>query len=505
MKRWGYPALAFVTGAAVTVFEFAAPQMFRAFYGQTIYVWANVIGVILAALALGYLLGGRWADRSDSPLPLFGIIGAAGAYAIVVGWVGPSFALWLAGPEEYPMDASIQHFFVESLAASLVLFGPPLVALGAVSPFLVKQASRRLGVGLSAGSVFGVGTIGSLVGIYLTTFLLVDLLGVRATVSCAGALLVVVSAAGLCVTRSKRSAAAALVALAVVPFGLEPTHHELPGGTLVEAVESPYQLIRVIDKTLRDGTRQRWLAFDEGMDSFHSIDRPGEESFWTGAYYDAFARTPEWVGRKSVRICVLGNAAGTMSRLLHDHKLPDAELRIDGVELDPQVTAIARRHMGLTQEKHPHLTIFHADGRAFLRGMPKRTYDLILLDAYTRQVSIPPGLASVEFFELARSRLNEGGMLFVNLGAVRRGGNLVRALSDTMAAAFDTPVYRCPLQNQANVLLIAARGRTPPPPPPGLPFAIADRFARHVPGDLVLTDDRCPVERITAQDLIYQR
>ncbi len=41
MSRWRYPALALFTGAAVTVFEFAAPNLFRAYFGQTTYVWAN--------------------------------------------------------------------------------------------------------------------------------------------------------------------------------------------------------------------------------------------------------------------------------------------------------------------------------------------------------------------------------------------------------------------------------------------------------------------------------
>ena len=119
VSRYAYPALAFMTGAAVMVYEFAAPNLFRAWFGQTIHVWANVIGVILAALAAGYALGGRWADSSKSLRPLATVIGFAGLYGLVVAWFGPAFCAWLAGPAEYTQDGAQQAYFAQSLAASL--------------------------------------------------------------------------------------------------------------------------------------------------------------------------------------------------------------------------------------------------------------------------------------------------------------------------------------------------------------------------------------------------
>ncbi len=496
MSRWGFPALAFLTGAAVTVYEFAAPNLFRGWFGQTIYVWANVVGVILFALAIGYTLGGRLADRTTTLVPL----AFAGGYGLLVGWAGPRVCGWLAGAEEYPQDTAIRAFIAESLAATLFLFGPPLMALGMATPLLVQRASAAWPVGRASGLVFGVGTAGSIAGIYATTFLFLEWWGVRATITLSSAALLLLGAAILLARGRRRAALFALPPLAFAPLGLAVPWDALPpaGARLVLFRESPYQLVRVVDRPPAEGGH-RWLAFDEGMGTYHSM-QVDERMRWTGAYYDAFAAVPDWLpGEGPLKILVLGNAAGTMSRLLDLHS-GGREILVDGVEIDPAVTAVAREAMGLRDEDHRR--IVHADGRAFLRACPEGSYDAIFLDAYARQVSIPAALATTEFFALARSRLREGGLLLVNIGALRPGGRLVRALADTAAAGFGTPVALAPLEDQANVLLVAMRGGPPPAPPSHIALNAFDSFARHVPGKgLVLTDDDCPVEALTARDL----
>ncbi len=509
MIRWRYPALAFCTGAAVTVYEFAAPSLLRGWFGQTIYVWANVIGVILGALALGYALGGRYADRTTGERPLAWVIAFAGGYGLLVAWLGPWFSSWLAGPEEYTQDTALHAFISQSLAASLVLFGPPLTALGMATPLLVKRAAAQRDVGNAAGTIFAVGTLGSLVGIYATTFLFIDWWGVRLTIALAGGFLAVL-AAGLFWRQGRRPAALGSIAvLSLLPLGTNAPWDTLPPADshLELAIESPYQLIRVV----RRESGEVWLAFDEGMSSYHSIRVDGKDK-WTGAYYDAFAHLPEWVGQpkrdntngeRPLRICVVGNAAGTMCDLLFLHN-DDVAMKIDAIEIDPRVTEAARRAMGL--KDRPGVRILHADGRTFLRGQPRGTYDAVILDAYARQVSIPPALATEEFFSMCRARLRPGGLLFVNLGALRPGGRLVRVLADTIGAGFDTPVFRAALGQTANVLLVCARDGTAPPPPSGSQLDIEHSFGRHVQGSggLVLTDDFCPVESLTARDLKWQ-
>jgi len=365
VQRWSWPALAFLTGGAVMIFEFAAPNLFRAYFGQTIHVWANVIGVILGALAIGYAWGGRWADSTRTVTPLAAVIGFAGVYGLLVAWFGPDFCAWLAGPEEYTPDGALRAFFVQSLAASIVLFGPPMIALGMATPLMVQRASAHWPVGRASGLIFSVGTLGSLAGIYLTTFVLVEYFGARATVRLASGALILLAAL-LCYVGGSRKTSAIAV-LAFIPIGFEAPWAALPpeGATLVLALESPYQLIRVVDRPPdENGERLRWLAFDEGMGTYHSM-QVGEETRWTGAYYDAFARIPAWVGStEKIRICIVGNAAGTMADLLVLHN-PQTRFEFDAIEIDPMVTEAARRAMGLRDK--PHIRIYHEDGRTFLK------------------------------------------------------------------------------------------------------------------------------------------
>jgi hypothetical protein len=81
---------------------------------------------------------------------------------------------------------------------------------------------------------------------------------------------------------------------------------------------------------------------------------------------------------------------------------------------------------------------------------------------------------------------------------------LVEVVADTMAAGFEGPVYRCPLFAQSNVLLVARRGSPADPPPDDTPLQAAASFALHVGTGFVLTDDFCPVESLTADDLMLQ-
>ncbi|MEM8885669.1 MAG: fused MFS/spermidine synthase [Planctomycetota bacterium] len=501
MSRWGYPSLALLTGASVMIFEFGATYLFRGSFGQTVYVWANVIGVILAALALGYALGGRWADVTNTEKPLVAVLVFAGVYGLFVAWFGPAFCAWLAGPEEYTQDAALDAFFSQSLAATLVLFFAPLAALGMATPLMVQRASAHWPVGRAAGLIFAVGTVGSIIGIYLTTFTLVPTLGARATIRLAAAVLLALGALVFWLGRRKAGVPAALMVAAVLPIGWTADWSFLPpqGAKLLLALESPYQLVRVVDRPPdADGKRQRWLAFDEGMGTYHSI-QVSEETPWTDAYYDAFAYIPAWVGSdEKCRVCIVGNAAGTMADLLKRHN-PLTEFEIDAIEIDPAVTEAARRTMGL--QDSPDIRIVHEDGRTFLRKQPGERYDAIIMDAYARQVSIPASLATKEFFELAESRLRPGGGLFVNLGTLRYGGVLSKTIADTMHAGFGDPVYRAPMRGYFNQLLTVARDAEMNPPPRGTRLDVTYSFGRHLPGNRVLTDDFCPIETITARDL----
>ena len=99
-------------------------------------MWANIIGLTLAYLALGYWLGGRLADRRPDPRVLGVILLVAAAALLVTPFASRPFLRWaLHGFDVVSVGAVAGSFF-----AALALFLVPVTALGAAAPFLVRLA-----------------------------------------------------------------------------------------------------------------------------------------------------------------------------------------------------------------------------------------------------------------------------------------------------------------------------------------------------------------------------
>lgn len=122
-----------------------------------------------------------------------------------------------------------------------------------------------------------------------------------------------------------------------------------------------------------------------------------------------FAVVPE-----AARVLVIGLGGGVLpKRILHDYPA----VRVDAVELDPQVVEIARRYFGLPEEDR--LDVIVSDGRRYLEETDRR-YDVIVVDAYDG-ASMPFALTTLEFVRLAASRLSPGGVLTFNFVGVLSG------------------------------------------------------------------------------------
>ena len=164
---WLYGTV-FFTGAAVMVIELLGTRLIAPFYGASLYVWTSLISVTLIALALGYYLGGIWADRTRFGLSL--IIALSGLLTLIIpGLVGP---VLLATD---PLGLRLGSFI-----STLILFSPSLIMLGMVGPFAVKLATSTLSdVGTSTGSIYAVSTVGSVVGTLFLGFYLFPIIGSR--------------------------------------------------------------------------------------------------------------------------------------------------------------------------------------------------------------------------------------------------------------------------------------------------------------------------------------
>ncbi len=410
------------------------------------------------------------------------------------------------------MDVSFALLGRASLLVALVALGPPLVLLGAATPFLVRGATRDGRVGRAAGLVSGTATLGSLVGTWLPVHVLVPAIGSAWTCAVAGG---AVGAAGLVCwlgarPRTKGGAAAlGLAGLAIVGLGVAAERgvgRPVGEGTEVLAeLETRYQYARVE----REGDRTI-LRLNEGLDSFHSLTVDGE--LLTGAYFDQYGLfLPREAPDGRVDVAVLGHAAGTIARQLLALD-PERRVHVTGVELDPRVAELGARHFGLPADDDRLDVVTGQDARVYL-DRTDRTFDLIVVDTYVDQVYVPFQTCSVEFFASARDRLAPGGVLTANLSGFTVRDAPVAAIRDTAARVFGE-VALLRVAGGRNFVLVAARDAAPPDPRarthPAPLASLAEAAARpgawlvfeDAPGNHVLTDDRSDIEKLADADLL---
>jgi spermidine synthase len=490
LGRLPLEVLVFVVGVSTLGAEIAAARLMAPFFGASTVVWANTIAVVLVALSVGYWFGGRLADRRPDLRSLCGLVVVASVLLGLVPVVAdPFLSLSVEAFDRVSVGA-----FAGSLFGVLVLVAAPVLLLGAVSPWAIRLKLRSVeGSGETAGRMYAISTVGSLVGTFASSLLLIPLVGTTHTFLILAVLCAGVAAIGL--GGRWLAAPAALVALLALPDGAVKASGE---GRVIHETNTTHQYARVVE--LPDG--ERHLELNEGQ-AVHSVYRP--DSVLTGDYWDTFLVDPLAVlGAPPRRVAMLGNAGGTAARA-YARYFPAT--RIDAVELDGRLNAIARRWFGL--RPRPQLRLFAQDARPFLRRTEER-YDAIFLDAY-RQPYVPWYLTTREFFELVADRLAPGGVAIVNVGHPEGSGELERVLTATMRTAF-THVARDPVE-PTNTMLVAsatapsatrlqaAAGRLPRPLD-DLARSAAARLAPGLPGGPVYTDDRAPVEWLIDKSIV---
>ncbi|HXV04134.1 MAG TPA: fused MFS/spermidine synthase [Gaiellaceae bacterium] len=471
----------FAAGLGSLATEIAASRLLAPYFGNSTIVWANVIGLILASLSVGYWLGGKLADRRPTPRTLGAVVTAAACLVAVIPFVArPLLDFSVEGLDRVSAGAAIGSFF-----GVLVLFVPPVILLGMVAPFAIRLAITDVETaGAVSGRLYAVSTVGSLLGTFLSALVLIPAIGTQRTLIASAA--VIGLGGALLLGRRWFALAAALAALLLIPPGVVKAQ-----SGLVYERESRYQFIQVVQEP--DGERKLYL--DEGL-ATHSVWRRGE--VLTGGVWDTYLAVAAMAPGPH-RVAMLGNAAGTAARA-YAHFYPG--VKIDGVELDPAVSDAGRRYFEMG--KTPGLAVHNLDARAFLRRTDAK-YDVIVVDAY-RPPYVPFYLATKEFFELVRKRLNPGGVVALNVASTPDDHRLAEEIGGTLATVMPAAYWQ-PLR--FNRIVIGVNGEQ-------VPHTVADAPAQLQPLVSSLlhglhdvppsadpwTDDKAPVEWITDRMIV---
>jgi spermidine synthase len=499
MRRYLYFTV-FISGMTSLAAEFGASRLLGNVFGTSNPVWAAIIGLILIYLTAGYFLGGRWADRSPHPKTLYSILAWA---AFTLGLV-PTISTPVLRAAANAVDKLQVGIIAGAFIGVLVLFVIPVTLMGMVSPFAIRLTLNETGrAGNTAGTIYGISTIGSFIGTFLPTLLLIPTIGTTRTFLVFSLTLLIVALVGLALSAGWRATLPGLLMLAVlVLLALLGGHGGIKktSGQIYET-ESAYNYIQVLEY---NGTR--YLRLNDGQ-GIHSEYNPNSLAY--GGPWQQFLVAPFFYTSRQpadiTRIAIIGLAAGTTAR---QAVAVFPNVSIDGFEIDPKIVQVGRDYFDMNL---PNLNIIIGDGRW---GLEKSTqkYDLICVDAY-RSPYIPPNLTTREFFQIAADHLNPTGALAINVGRALGDRRLIDGLATTIGTIFSS-IYVMDIPDTFNSILYATLQPTAVEglqgnlvasvTHPGVDALLVDSMAMTLANlqpapqhTIVFTDDLSPIEWMT--------
>ena len=494
-------ALTFTSGMTTMAVEMAGSRLLAPFFGNSLIIWAILIGLIMVYLTAGYYLGGWLSDRYPSRTALFRLTSLASLAIALVPWISrPILAYATDGFAD-----SRWGLLVSSFIGVVALFSLPMVLLGCVSPFAIRLSMRGLhATGRVAGGIYAISSMGSIVGTFLPVFWLIPTIGTRSTFWLFALALATLSIIGLAGEQGRRFWPYLAVPLLIIALWLlgRPGLIKVTPGAIYET-ESTYNYIQV----LRVGDAYI-LKLNEGEGN-QSVYVPGRVLLYR--IFDYFLAAPLFRAADAEpmprNVCIIGLAGGTMAKQYTEVFGP---VPIDGVEIDPKLIEVARDYFALDM---PNLQAHALDGRHFLRTSGA-SYDVIMVDAY-RPPYIPFHLTTVEFFAEAHARLADDGVVAVNVARTDQDYSLIDAIASTMLAVF-ARVHIVDAPESYNSMIVGTRAAVTPQNivtqadrlTDPLLQDVARRMFSHLrefssPTGAPLRDDRAPVESII-HDMIWR-
>ncbi len=402
----------FVTGAVALGIEILGTRVVAPFYGSTIFVWSSLISVALGFLALGYWIGGIFADRTPSPRLFYGLVFTAG--------IGTALTVKMSQPILLFSDRFGLQF--GPLIASTLLFLLPFFLLGTVTPFAIRLRTKLLTrVGTHSGVIFAVATVGSLVGALLSGFVLLPLLPVSHIFYTMGTLLMVIAALGIALASYWRTAALFLllgVASLFLPY-IKDTGYTATA--ILRHENSFYGDIKITGSEINP-----CLYVNGNAQTCMNLEAPQLPlALFSQQTTEIIKKLP--AGSK---VLVLGLGGGAILA-----SAPSA-IPIDSVEIDPVIAQIAQDTFGILPSATRKIIV--DDARRFVRKSESASYNVVIEDM-VKGAHLPYYIFSRESIGEMQRILKPGGLLVMHIGMNANDGfnPFVGALMKTVAAVFN--------------------------------------------------------------------
>lgn len=430
----------FTSGVTSMGLEVLAGRIIAPVYGNSVYTWGGVLGVFMLALAAGYWIGGNRAEEHASASSLTKVM----AYSVVsIGVVAALDQQIVEASTLVPLPA-----IYAPIVPLLVLFGPPTFILGFISPY-GAELTKAESTGEASGRVYSLGTIGSIVGAFVTTYALIPYFSVL-WIEVMMAVVLIVVAVLISFPPKTRTAVHMLIAILVMgaAIGYTPPAASASGEVVYET-QTPYQHLKITD--------------DDGVRTMYLNDHPQSAMYLNNETqyvfdYARYAHLSHLYRQNASldRVLVIGAAGYSIpKRYLEEYP----NITVDVVDIDREVVEAGKKYFNVSESDR--LNTHVADARRYLRNTNK-TYDAIILDAFQKD-SVPFHLTTVEFMQLMSEHLDSQGVLIQNMITAAEGprSQFARSEFETAQQVFPSaelyPVSDNPHSVQ-NVLLVATKG-----------------------------------------------
>lgn len=415
-------ATVFICGALVMIFEINGSRILAPFLGTSTYIWTSLIGVILAALSLGYWLGGKLADTRPQVGVLASIVFAGGGLVSITILIRDVLLAFISA-----MPTGLE---IKAIVAALLLFAPASITFGFVLPFSVKLRMLSLTeTGKTVGRLYALSTLGSILGTFAAGFLLIPFVGsVRTMYLIAGTLfLTALILAPLALTRT--NIASMLVFLIAVASNEAIGNYRYQVNRFLD-IDTEYARLSIFETTEPRSGKQIRVAANDPHFIQSAIFLDNDDLVFD---YNRFFHLAKVFNPVMQHSLMIGGAGYSFPR---DYLREYQNATLDVVEIDPQMTAIAREHFRLKDD--PRMQIFHEDARMFLRNSPEKIYDAIFIDAFGTLFSVPYHLTTIESMRSVKRASKDNAVLVMNLGGALsgNGSKFTKAEFATLQAVF---------------------------------------------------------------------
>lgn len=411
--------ISFLSGFALMAYELVAARLLAPTIGSSIYVWTSVIGVIIAALSLGYWLGGKLADARQKQMDVV-ILSIASALFVVITILTYTPTLsWLA--------ESVTDVRLQGVIASLLLFAPASFLLGMKSPYLAKLNIKNLDTaGESVANLSALNSIGGILGTFITGFFFFSCVGSKEALVIVVAILLLSSwlliPRQFIIRRSIVSVILILVALLPMPAA----------ANSIAKIDTPSAHYEVSELQYDGRPIYGLQTGPGGVQSAVYTNGDKDLVFWYTQYAEKLITATD-----PKRVLILGGGAFTLPESLAT-KLPNAQ--IDVVEIDPELESISKKYFNY--EDRPNVSLLFSDARSFV-NTAKETYDVIFVDVYGDSY-IPFSVLTQEYGSRINELLTQDGLLLINsiTGSTERCRELLSAIDSVYRPHFPNALWQ---------------------------------------------------------------